>query len=126
MYHDGPDRDRNATGSRRYRRPAAPAQPCAGRSPDRPTDLICAQQRTDALRQIVPVLKGLDGGAIVYCQTRKKCEELGEQLQANGIDARVYHAGLSAKTRNEVQMDFVYERLQVVVATVAFGMGIDV
>jgi ATP-dependent DNA helicase RecQ len=98
--------------------------------PDRPNLIYRAKQRTDALKQILPALRDehgqpRDGGAIVYCQTRKRCEELAEQLQAHQLDAAVYHAGLSPKRRNEVQMDFVYERLQVVVATIAFGMGID-
>ena len=62
---------------------------------------------------------------IIYCLSRKKVEELAEILQANGINARPYHAGMDAATRNTNQDDFLMERVDVIVATIAFGMGID-
>lgn len=65
------------------------------------------------------------GATIVYCISRKDTEALAAALSARGMRARAYHAGLDAESRREVQDDFAAERLNVVVATVAFGMGID-
>ncbi|WP_302269329.1 RecQ family ATP-dependent DNA helicase, partial [uncultured Alistipes sp.] len=62
---------------------------------------------------------------IIYCLSRKKVEELTELLQANSIKARAYHAGMDAATRAANQDDFLMERVDVIVATIAFGMGID-
>jgi len=62
---------------------------------------------------------------IVYCLSRKRVEEVAERLQQDGIDAAAYHAGLPAERRKQVQDDFLRDDLQIVVATVAFGMGID-
>lgn len=62
---------------------------------------------------------------IVYCLSRKKVEQLAEILRANNINARAYHAGMDTVERNQTQDDFIMERLDVIVATIAFGMGID-
>ena len=62
---------------------------------------------------------------IVYCLSRKKVEELAETLQVNGIKALPYHAGLDAHTRRTNQDAFLMEEADVIVATIAFGMGID-
>ena len=62
---------------------------------------------------------------IIYCLSRKKVEELAEFLQVNKISAKPYHAGMEAAQRNETQDDFIKERIDVIVATIAFGMGID-
>ena len=62
---------------------------------------------------------------IIYCLSRKKVEELAEILQANGINARPYHAGMHLMTRTKNQDDFLMEKVEVIVATIAFGMGID-
>lgn len=62
---------------------------------------------------------------IIYCLSRKKVEELAEILQANGIKARPYHAGMDSATRNANQDAFLKEDIEVIVATIAFGMGID-
>lgn len=67
--------------------------------------------------------KGKSG--IIYCLSRKRVEELAEILRANKISARAYHAGMDSQTRNETQDDFLMERIDVIVATIAFGMGID-
>jgi ATP-dependent DNA helicase RecQ len=63
--------------------------------------------------------------AIVYCISRKQTESLADALTARGLHAAAYHAGLDARRRSQVQDDFLGERLDIVVATVAFGMGID-
>lgn len=66
---------------------------------------------------------GISG--IIYCLSRKKVEELSEKLCSNFIKAAPYHAGLDAQTRNETQDAFLMEKIDVIVATIAFGMGID-
>ncbi|MDE6634537.1 MAG: DNA helicase RecQ [Bacteroidaceae bacterium] len=62
---------------------------------------------------------------IIYCVSRKKVEELAEFLRVNKINAKPYHAGMDAQQRSETQDDFIMERIDVIVATIAFGMGID-
>ena len=75
---------------------------------------------------IIRFIKQNEGkSGIVYCLSRKKVEELTELLIANGIRARAYHAGMDAATRAANQDDFLMERVEVIVATIAFGMGID-
>ena len=75
---------------------------------------------------IIRFIKQNEGkSGIVYCLSRKKVEELTELLVANGIRARAYHAGMDAATRAANQDDFLMERVEVIVATIAFGMGID-
>ena len=76
--------------------------------------------------QIEAILKRHPGeAAIVYCISRKQTESVTEALNSRGLQAAAYHAGLDSKLRSRVQDDFLSERLPVVVATVAFGMGID-
>lgn len=75
---------------------------------------------------IIRFIKQNEGkSGIIYCLSRKKVEELTELLIANGIRARAYHAGMDAATRAANQDDFLMERVEVIVATIAFGMGID-
>ncbi|MFI2742390.1 DNA helicase RecQ [Zhouia sp. PK063] len=75
---------------------------------------------------IIRFVKQNDGkSGIIYCLSRKKVEELAQTLQVNGISAVPYHAGLDAKTRAKHQDMFLMEDVDVVVATIAFGMGID-
>lgn len=75
---------------------------------------------------IIRFVKKNDGkSGIIYCLSRKKVEELAQTLQVNGIKAVPYHAGLDAKTRSRHQDMFLMEDIDVVVATIAFGMGID-
>ncbi|MUP44139.1 RecQ family ATP-dependent DNA helicase [Gramella sp. BOM4] len=71
------------------------------------------------------VKKNSGKSGIIYCLSRKKVEELAQTLQVNGINAVPYHAGLDAKTRSKHQDMFLMEDIDVVVATIAFGMGID-
>jgi ATP-dependent DNA helicase RecQ len=66
-----------------------------------------------------------DKSGIIYCLSRKKVEELAEILKANDIRAAAYHAGLESTLRSQTQDDFLMERIDVIVATIAFGMGID-
>ena len=76
--------------------------------------------------EIIRFIKQNEGkSGIVYCLSRKKVEELTELLVANGIKALPYHAGMNAVTRADNQDDFLMERVDVIVATIAFGMGID-
>ncbi len=76
--------------------------------------------------EIIRFIKQNEGKCgIIYCLSRKKVEELTELLQANGIKSRAYHAGMDAQTRADHQDDFLMERVDVIVATIAFGMGID-
>ncbi len=94
--------------------------------PDRPNLVYRVHPRTDGARQVLDAVRRHPGeGGIVYALTRKETERLAEALCRAGIDARPYHAGLDAATRRRVQDDFVNERLAVVTATIAFGMGID-
>ena len=75
---------------------------------------------------IIRFIKQNEGkSGIIYCLSRKKVEELTELLVANGIRALAYHAGMDAATRAANQDDFLMERVEVIVATIAFGMGID-
>lgn len=77
-------------------------------------------------KDIIKFIKNNPGkSGIVYCLSRKKVEELTEILQANGISARAYHAGMDSATRSENQDAFLKEDINVIVATIAFGMGID-
>ncbi|MFA5140405.1 MAG: RecQ family ATP-dependent DNA helicase [Elusimicrobiota bacterium] len=94
--------------------------------PDRPNLIYRAFPRRDQSGQVLEVVRRHPGeGGIVYAQTRKDVERLAAGLAASGISCAPYHAGLPADHRRRVQDDFVNERLDVVVATIAFGMGID-
>ena len=75
---------------------------------------------------IIRFIKQHEGkSGIIYCLSRKKVEDLAELLVANGIKALAYHAGMDAQTRADNQDAFLHERVDVIVATIAFGMGID-
>ncbi|NLB25691.1 MAG: DNA helicase RecQ [Bacteroidales bacterium] len=76
--------------------------------------------------QIIKFIKQNEGkSGIIYCLSRKKVEEIAETLQVNGIKALPYHAGMDAATRSDNQDKFLMEEVDVIVATIAFGMGID-
>ncbi|MDY6205152.1 MAG: DNA helicase RecQ [Prevotella sp.] len=84
------------------------------------------QKMNDIDRQIIKFIKQNQGkSGIVYCLSRKKVEELSQVLCANDIKAAPYHAGLDSATRSKTQDDFLMESIDVIVATIAFGMGID-
>lgn len=83
-----------------------------------------SEEDTDS--QIIRFLRQHEGkSGIVYCLSRKKVEELSKKLQLNGFKAAPYHAGLDTELRTKTQDDFLKEELDVIVATIAFGMGID-
>ena len=84
------------------------------------------QKTKDIDKDIVRFIKQHSGkSGIIYCLSRKKVEDLAEVLRANDIKAQCYHAGLDTGTRTQTQDDFLMERIDVIVATIAFGMGID-
>lgn len=77
-------------------------------------------------KEIIKYIKSQTGkSGIIYCLSRKKVEELTGTLQVNGIQALAYHAGMDATVRSENQDNFLMEKVEVIVATIAFGMGID-
>ena len=77
-------------------------------------------------KEIIKYIRTREGkSGIIYCLSRKKVEELAELLQVNGVNAVAYHAGLDAATRAKHQDMFLMEEIDVIVATIAFGMGID-
>lgn len=80
----------------------------------------------DKLKAVVDFIRQHDGqSGIVYCLARKTTEKLAQELEAKGLRTVPYHAGLSPQERDEAQDAFIRDRVQVVVATIAFGMGID-
>ena len=80
----------------------------------------------DVVADIIRFIKQREGkSGVIYCLSRKKVEELAQTLQVNGISALPYHAGLDAKSRSKHQDMFLMEDVDVIVATIAFGMGID-
>lgn len=80
----------------------------------------------DTNKQIIKFIRQHSGkSGIIYCLSRKKVEELAAVLLANDIKAAPYHAGLDSETRSKTQDDFLMEEIDVIVATIAFGMGID-
>ena len=84
------------------------------------------RKNDDIDKEIIKFIKANSGkSGIIYCLSRKKVEELAEILKANGINASAYHAGMDSSARSAVQDDFIKENIDVIVATIAFGMGID-
>ena len=84
------------------------------------------KQKKDVAKQIIHYINSRKGeSGIVYCLSRKKVEEIAATLQVNNIKALPYHAGLDSKTRVENQEKFLMDDCNVIVATIAFGMGID-
>ena len=82
--------------------------------------------KTHAIKNIVQIIKGMPGkSGIIYVQSRKATEEIARVLNVNDIVAAPYHAGLDSKTRSSVQDAFLMEDIDVICATIAFGMGID-
>ncbi|MCE1197816.1 MAG: DNA helicase RecQ [Marinilabiliales bacterium] len=93
---------------------------------NRPNLFYEVRPKVKAKDQIIRLLRNNQGkSAIIYCLSRKKVEELTELLQVNGIKALAYHAGMDSATRSANQDKFLMEEGDVIVATIAFGMGID-
>ena len=93
---------------------------------NRPNLYYEVRPKRNVVKEIVRFIKNNTGkSGIIYCLSRKKVEEIAEVLNINGIRALPYHAGLDAKTRAETQDKFLMEDVEVIVATIAFGMGID-
>src|SRR3989339_1862495 len=93
---------------------------------NRPNLYYEVRPKTDATKEIIKILKNNPGkSGIIYCLSRKKVEEVAEALQVNGIKALAYHAGMDAATRSLNQDKFLMEDADIIVATIAFGMGID-
>ena len=93
---------------------------------NRPNLYYEVRPKKNATKEIIKFIKNNPGkSGIVYCLSRKKVEELAETLKVNGIKALPYHAGMDSATRSSTQDKFLMEDIDVIVATIAFGMGID-
>lgn len=92
---------------------------------DRPNLYFEVREPDDKVMELLDILGERSGSTIVYCSTRKNVEKVTEILTRNGIVAGGYHAGMSKEERAKIQDDFIFDRLDVIVATNAFGMGID-
>ena len=93
---------------------------------NRPNLYYEVKAKQDATREIIKYIKNNPGkSGIIYCLSRKKVEELAETLKVNDIKALAYHAGMDSLTRTSNQDKFLMEDADVIVATIAFGMGID-
>ncbi|WP_251620655.1 DNA helicase RecQ [Odoribacter lunatus] len=93
---------------------------------NRPNLYYEVRPKNDPTKDIIKFIKNHEGkSGIIYCLSRKKVEELAEVLQINGIKAAAYHAGMDAATRSSNQDKFLMEEVDIIVATIAFGMGID-
>ncbi|OBV09879.1 DNA helicase RecQ [Erythrobacter dokdonensis] len=92
---------------------------------DRPNIRYAITPRDSGARQIVDLLRRLEGAGIVYAPSRKQAEDLAAQIARSGREAAFYHAGLEPERRARVQAEFVASENMVMVATIAFGMGID-
>lgn len=93
---------------------------------NRPNLYYEVKPKIDAAREIIKYIKNNSGkSGIIYCLSRKKVEELAETLKVNDIKALAYHAGMDSATRSTNQDKFLMEEVDVIVATIAFGMGID-
>ncbi len=93
---------------------------------NRPNLYYEIRAKVGATKEIIRFIKNNSGkSGIIYCLSRRKVEDMAEQLVVNGIKALPYHAGLDSTTRSNNQDAFLYEAVDVMVATIAFGMGID-
>ncbi|MBF0282492.1 MAG: DNA helicase RecQ [Zetaproteobacteria bacterium] len=99
---------------------------CFVSSFDRPNIRYLVSEKRQPLTQILQFIEDWKGSSgIIYCMSRKRVEDLAVNLQRHGIRAAAYHAGMPARSREKVQDDFLRDRVNVIVATIAFGMGVD-
>ena len=92
---------------------------------DRPNIRYNQVAKYKATEQAVAFVKQQDGSGIIYCNSRRKVDDLSAALAKTGINCAGYHAGLEGEIRDKIQRDFIQDKIDVIVATVAFGMGID-
>ncbi len=93
---------------------------------NRPNLAYSVRPKKDPWNQLLSLLKARQGqSAIIYCFSRQETEDLAESLKTQGLNALPYHAGLDVATRRRTQDDFIHDRAPIIVATIAFGMGID-
>jgi len=93
---------------------------------DRPNIRYLVAEKRQPLTQVLTFLEDWKGASgIIYCLSRKRVEDLAVNLQRHGIRAAAYHAGMPGRSREKVQDDFLRDRVKVIAATIAFGMGVD-
>lgn len=93
---------------------------------DRPNLFLEVRPAQNRIKRIIDFLKGRPSeSGIIYCLSRKNTEKIAEKLVNAGLQALAYHAGMSPEERSKVQEDFITDRVPIIVATIAFGMGID-
>jgi len=99
---------------------------CFVASFDRPNIRYLIAEKRQPLTQILQFLECWpNASGVIYCLSRKRVEDLAVNLQRHGIRAAAYHAGMPGRTRDKVQDEFLRDRIKVIVATIAFGMGVD-
>ncbi|MGO4892125.1 DNA helicase RecQ [Flavobacterium sp. W21_SRS_FM6] len=92
---------------------------------DRPNIRYNQVTKYKATEQVIQFVKQQDGSGIIYCNSRKKVDDLTLALAKQGVNCAGYHAGLEGGVRDLIQRDFIQDKIDIIVATVAFGMGID-
>lgn len=92
---------------------------------DRPNIRYNQVTKYKATDQAIAFVKQQDGSGIIYCNSRRKVDDLSIALSKHGVNCAGYHAGLESEIRDKIQRDFIQDKIDIIVATVAFGMGID-
>lgn len=92
---------------------------------DRPNIKFTVKEPSNKMQELKDYLEGAEDSTIIYAQTRKNVDQIHEHLTKSGYSVAKYHAGLSPQVRSNAQDDFIYDRAKIMVATNAFGMGID-
>ncbi len=91
----------------------------------RPNISFVVRHTTNKLEQLLSIVRGVGGSGIVYCRTRKSCEDVADFLRSQNVSADFYHAGMLSPLRNAKQREWTAGNIRIIVATNAFGMGID-
>ena len=93
---------------------------------DRPNLEINVESKdSNTIKDIINMINSTDGSVIIYCVTKKDTEQLCTELKTKNINCNIYHAGLKTKDRERIQLEFMNDEIKCVIATLAFGMGID-